>query len=65
MEDLIEVLQILKKYDNSRYPTYCNNEALLVNVDPDLVSDEDKARLEELSFLETEDGFESFRFGSC
>lgn len=30
-----------------------------------LVSDEDKQRLEELGFHESEYGFDSYRFGSC
>lgn len=65
MDRLIEALQILRKYDNPEYPTNCNHDELWVNVNPDLVSDKDKKRLEELSFSPEEDGFQSFEFGSC
>lgn len=66
MEDLIEALQIFLKYSKDKYPTHCEHDQLHVNVDPNKVSEEDKKRLEELSFTPDEfDGFKSFRFGSC
>lgn len=70
MKDLIEALQIFLKYTDSKYPTNCSHDMLWVNVDPELVSDEDKARLDELGFFVSEDydyaeGFCSFRYGSC
>jgi hypothetical protein len=67
MDDLIEALTILRKYDNRRNPTNCEHDVLWVNVDPSLVSPEDLARLRELHFDPDAnmDGFQSFYFGSC
>lgn len=67
MKDLIEALQIFSKYTNSKWPTHCEHDELGVNVDPRSVSEEDTARLDELSFTADEDKemFISFRFGSC
>jgi hypothetical protein len=66
MDDLIEGLTILRKYDNPAYPTHCEHDVLLVCVDPEKVSDDDKARLDELGFIPGSDEcFRSFRFGSC
>ena len=66
MEDLIEALRIFLKYANPHNPTHCEHDELwIVDVDPDKVSDEDKARLDELGFFPSEDGFKSFRFGSA
>jgi DNA-binding protein YbaB len=65
MEDLIKALQIFLKYGNEDYPTNCDHDVLMVNISPDLVSEDDKKILKELSFHESDCGFESFRFGSC
>lgn len=71
MKDLIEALTILLKYDNPAYPTHCEHDVLTVMIDPAVVSDEDKARLEELGFHPgAEDDwasecFQSYRFGSA
>lgn len=69
MDDLIEALQILRKYGNPQNPTHCEHDELYVypGVDNDAISDEDKKRLSELSFnpCHDDDGFCSFRFGSC
>lgn len=65
MDDLIEALQILRKYDNPAYPTNCNHDELWVCIDPSRVSAEDIARLEELGFSVVDDLFRSTRFGSC
>lgn len=66
MDDLIEALTIFRKYSNEKWPTSCNHDELSVFVDPDVVSDDDKKRLEELSFKPDDcGGFVSFRFGSC
>ena len=64
---LIEALQILLKYGDPTYPTQCEHDVLYVFADPNLVSDEDKKRLEEYGFIESEDngGFLTFRFGSA
>ncbi len=68
MSDLIEALQIFLKYENPRYPTNCNHDELMVCLkNPELVSTEDLGRLDALGFFysESNEGFISFRFGSC
>lgn len=68
MEDLIKALQILSKYTKTKYPTNCSHDLLFVDVDPKLVSEEDIKTLDTLGFFvseEIDDGFSSFRFGSC
>lgn len=65
MSDLIEALTILLKYGNPQYPTHCEHDELFVCIDPDAVTPSDVKRLEELGFNATDDGFRSFRFGSC
>lgn len=63
MDDLIEALTILRRYDNPVSPTHCEHDTLLVMVDPALVSDEDLERLKQLGFIpsEPEYGFVSFQ----
>lgn len=71
MKDLIEALTIFLKYGDPYAPTHCEHDVLHVDIDPTLVSDVDKVRLDELSFMpgdegsDHEGGFYSFRFGSC
>jgi hypothetical protein len=68
MKDLIEALTILLKYGDPYAPTHCEHDVLHVycGVDPALVSDADRTRLDELSFTPSDEGgFYSFRFGSC
>lgn len=65
MDELIEALQILRKYNQNRRPTHCGHDALYVPMDTSEVSAADKKRLEELGFEEGDFGFESYRFGSC
>lgn len=69
MKDLIEALQIFLKYGNPGWPTHCEHDVLTVMIDPANVSEEDLARLEELSFIPGseygEDVFTSFKFGSA
>ncbi len=67
MKQLIEALTILLKYGNPDYPTHCEHDELYVNIDPGLVSEDDKKRLDELGFLLSDDGygFISFKYGSC
>lgn len=48
MEDLIKALQIFLKYENKMYPTYCEHDILYVDIDPSIVSDEDKETLDGL-----------------
>lgn len=65
MEDLIKALRIFAKYTDSKYPTKCEHDTLIVNcVSPDGVSEEDKIELEKLGFIPYEDfAFVSYRFG--
>jgi hypothetical protein len=70
MKDLIDALTIFSKYVEpdsyqANFPTHCEHDVLFVNVEPDLVSEEDKAKLEKLSFIPNDVGFNSYRFGSC
>lgn len=67
MKDLIEALQIFSKYTTAPWPTHCEHDVMYVNVPVEKVSDEDKARLDELDFFPDGDDeiFMSFRFGSC
>lgn len=69
MKDLIEALTILQKYLTDKYhiqyPTYCEHDELTVCVNPKIVSDEDKVKLDELGFWPENDCFKSFKFGSC
>lgn len=68
MKDLIEALTIFLKYGNPRKPTHCEHDVLYILVDPVVVSDADKARLDQLGFFPSEDvsgAFASFRFGSA
>lgn len=67
MEDLIKALHIFLMYGNPRNPTNCSHDELIVAIDPAIVSDEDKKKLEELGFEDDPelDCFRSYRFGSC
>lgn len=67
MDDLIEALILLRKYDCRQNPTQCEHGVLWVNVDPGPVSPADLARLAELSFRPdaNAEGFTSYQFGSC
>lgn len=51
MDNLIEALQILTKYDNPEYPAECE---IRIMVDYNKVSNEDIGRLHELGFIETD-----------
>lgn len=71
MKDLIEALTIFEKYikENKYSPTHCEHDVFMVTggITEDMVSDEDKFRLEKLSFRWS-DEYEcwiSYRFGSC
>lgn len=68
MEDLIKALQIFLKYGNPDNPTHCEHDEMLVCIDPDIVSDEDKVELYKLGFFVSKEYptcFMSFRFGSA
>lgn len=67
MNDLIEALSILNKYINpaEKWPTWCEHDVFGVSVDPNMVSENDLARLNELGFINNAYCFISYRFGSC
>ncbi len=66
---LIEALTIFHEYSkDSVASTHCTHDELRVMIDPERVSDEDKARLKDLSFEPDDDigeCFLSYRFGSA
>lgn len=66
---LVEAMTIFRRYAPSVYsPLHCQHDVLTVcGVDPAAVSDEDKARLDEIGFFVASDGecFQSYRFGSA
>jgi hypothetical protein len=66
MEDLIKALQIFLKYENPPYPTHCEHDVMIVAINPEIVSDEDKKALDALGFSADEDEgyFQSYKFGS-
>lgn len=68
MENLIEALQIFLKYGNPDRPTHCEHDQLTIcGIDPAIVSEEDKKKLEVLGFLisEFDECFFSYRYGSA
>jgi len=68
MDNLIEALQIFRKYGNPDFPTHCEHDVLWIcGISPDDVSDEDKKRLNEIGFFHNEDDdlFKSYVFGSA
>lgn len=70
MSRLIEALTILLKYGDPAYPTHCEHDVLtIVGIDPEDVSDEDKAKLDELGFFVGseygDEAFHSYRYGSA
>lgn len=66
MDELIEALQIFRKYGNKQRPTHCEHDVLCV-VGIDVVSDEDANKLNLLGFHWSAeyDSWVSFRFGSA
>lgn len=64
MKDLIEALQIFAKYTNDLYPTWCEHDELYVRVNPEDVDTHDWHKLEQLGFIDMDDCFVSYRFGS-
>lgn len=73
MEDLIEGLEIIKKYlddknKNKNSPINCAHDELqIADVGPTDLTEEDRSELERLGFEcdDDEDYIYSFRFGSC
>ena len=65
VKNLIEALTIFSKYTDTEWPTCCEHDTLYVLVDPKLVSEEDKKRLDELGFVPGDEEFHSYRYGSA
>ncbi len=68
MEDLLKAIIIFLKYANPKYPFHCEHDVLYVwGIEPSEVSEEDLAELDNLGFFVSEDneGFISFKYGSC
>lgn len=55
------------KYDNPSRPFQCEHDELIINVDPQIVSEEDKRKLDDLGIFIGDDYecFKSFRYGSA
>jgi len=65
MDDLIEALQIFRKYANEKHPTNCEHDQLYI-MGVDEVSKEDEKRLDELGFFrEDDEGWSSYKFGNA
>jgi hypothetical protein len=72
MEDLIKALQILLKYGNPDNPTNCvHDELWICGINPDIVSDDDIQKLDELGFFvsnefgEDNKQFKNYKYGSA
>ena len=67
MDDLIKALQILRKYGNPQWPTHCEHDVMYVNIRYSEVDDNEKEELMNLGFIKDidNDGFRSYKFGSC
>ena len=69
MEQLIEALQIFSKYDKPAYPTHCEHDQLYIcgDYDPEKMDPDDVKKLDELGFFwsDSDDGFISYKYGSC
>lgn len=68
MKDLIEALQIFRKYRDVKYPTHCEHDVLyVVGIEREAISAEDVERLDDLGFhwMSDVDCWGSFTFGSA
>ena len=70
MKDLIKALQILLKYANDdRCPTNCEHDVLYIGcgIELEKVNEKDIKELDDLGFFwsDEDEGFISYRFGSC
>ena len=67
MRKLIKAFTIFAKYSDE-CPTWCEHDCLHVCVNPERVSSEDIAELDELGFHMSDDpenDFYSYKYGSC
>jgi hypothetical protein len=68
ISELIEALEIFKKYNDRKFPTHCEHDMMIIpKYNPEDMVEEDIKRLSELSFnWNSEYGaFVSFLYGSC
>ncbi len=67
MDALIKALIILRRYETPEYPTNCEHDVMYFDIEPNLVSDKDKQKLEILGieYDKYNDRFYSHKFGSC
>lgn len=66
MKQFIEAMNIFSKYTNKEHVFHCEHDSMYVCIDADLVSEEDKALLDELGFFVSgENIFLSYKYGSC
>lgn len=68
MKKLIEALNIFLKYKDSKWPTHCEHDILMISeVTFDEVSEEDKKKLNELGFFWNEEYelWTSYHYGSA
>lgn len=68
LDELIEALQIFRKYGNPECPSRCEHDTMYIMISPTEVPEEDRKRLDELGFFpdyEFGDAFKSYKFGSA
>lgn len=66
MNDLIEALQIMLKHGDVAHPTHCEHDELHIYPNSMDFTEEELARLEQLGFyIDDNEGFYSFKYGSC
>ena len=69
MDDLIKALQIFRTKFNTKWPTHCKHDVLTIcgNYNKEMFTADEIAELDKLGFFwnESEDCFQSFRYGSC
>lgn len=67
-DEVIAAIAIFRKYGNPSSPFHCEHDVLYVTIEPEKVSEEDKAALDRLGFhpsSEQPECFQSFRYGSA
>jgi hypothetical protein len=68
MNDLIKALQIFAKYTDTKYPTHCEHDIMMImDIEQNEITVEDELVLGKLGFIWSDeyDCFISFRFGSA
>ncbi len=68
MDRLIQALNIFLKYNNTKWPTHCEHDVLMIaGISKDEISDEDAEKLSKLDFSWSDeyDSWVSYHFGSA